>query len=302
MKLYYFAAVFAATVSLVSCKKEITEEKKTVITENKPTEPEVFKEYYGIYTGDFSGKSNLYDKESKQYYESEDFKKLALKINRITKDSVYGTSIVDGKQRPFRGVFNEADKSFVLDEPGNDKYDGRFSIKLNKDSITGTWAAYDKKAVQAPLKNMKLVKKQFVYNPNLMLDPNIELIDWQNPKDIPEKYTDPETGKTETFVESQNRTATSAAGKINASKQKLAEKDLKNLRKFDLEILKNTVYARHGYAFKNGTFRNIFEQSEWYVPVSDDVDGELTPLEKENIALLSRMAKYAQDKYETFGR
>ena len=302
MKISYFAAVLAATVSLTSCKKEITEEKKTVITENKPAEPEVFKEYYGIYTGDFSGKSNIYDQESKQYYESVDFKKLALKINRITKDSVYGTSIVDGNQRPFRGVFNEADKTFVLDEPGNNKYDGRFSVKLNKDSITGTWTAFDKKAVQAPVKNMKLVKKQFVYNPNLMLDPAIELVDWENPKDVPGKYTDPETGKTETYTESQNRFASSAVAKINASKQKLTEKDLKNLRKLDLEILKNTIYARHGYAFKNGTFRTIFEQSDWYVPVSDNVEADLTPLEKENIALLSRMAQYAQDKYETFGR
>ncbi len=78
-------------------------------------------------------------------YDENIYKKISLKINRITKDSVYGQSIVNGNQRPVRGVFNETSKSFVLDEPGNDKTDGRFEIKLNGDSLTGKWNAFNKK-------------------------------------------------------------------------------------------------------------------------------------------------------------
>ena len=251
--------------------------------------------------GDFAGKGMITSEDGEEY-EGEIYKKISLKIHRITKDSVYGQSIVEGNQRPFRGVFNETTKSFVLDEPGNDKTDGRFEVKLNNDSLTGNWNAFNKSAVKAPLKTLKLIKKEFVYNPNFMLNENNDLIDWENPKNFVEKYTDEETGKTETYTASKNRIASDAVFKINASKQKLSEKDLKNLRKLDMEIIKNSVFARHGYSFKKATYRNFFEQTDWYIPVSNNVDKELSPMEKENVALLNRFIKYAEDKYDSFGR
>lgn len=100
----------------------------------------------------------------------------------------------------------------------------------------------------------------------------------------------------------KNRIASDAVFKINASKQKLSEKDLKNLRKLDLEIIKNSVFARHGYSFKKETYRNFFEQTDWYIPVSNNVDAELSVMEKDNVALLNRFTKYAEDKYDYFGR
>jgi len=306
MKILKFTLITLFTISLISCKKDttVTETPKDSLITKKDSVviPEVHKEYYGIYTGEFAGKGELYDNETREYYEGTDYKRLSLKINRITQDSVYGQSIVNGTQRPFRGVFNEGTQSFILDEPGNDKTDGRFEIKLKNDSITGKWTAFNKSAVKAPLKNLKLIKKEFVYNPNFMLDENSDLIDWENPKDFKEKYTDEETGKTETYTASKNRIASDAVFKINASKQKLSEKDLKNLRKLDMEIIKNAVFARHGYSFKKQTYRNFFEQTDWYIPVSNNVDGELSPMEKDNVALLNRFIKYAEDKYDSFGR
>lgn len=305
MKILKLSLISLFTIGLTACKKDVktTDPSKDSLTAKKDSVvvPEVYKEYYGIYMGDFAGKG-MVTSEDGEAYEGEIYKKIALKINRITKDSVYGQSIVDGNQRPFRGVFNETSKFFILDEPGNDKTDGRFEVKLNNDSLTGSWNAFNKSAVKAPNKTLKLVKKEFVYNPNFMLNENNDLIDWENPKDFVEKYTDEETGKTETYTESRNRIASDAVFKINASKQKLTEKDLKNLRKLDMEIIKNAVFARHGYAFKKQTYRNFFEQTDWYIPVSNNVDNELSPLEKENVALLNRFIKYAEDKYDSFGR
>ena len=114
-------------------------------------------------------------------------------------------------------------------------------------------------------------------------------------------YVDDE-GNTQTYENTVYRSATDAVYKINASKEKLTEKRIKNLRKLDLEIIKNAIYARHGYSFKKQTYRNFSEYTDWYVPVSNNVDAELTPLEKENIVLLSRFTKYAEDHYDTFGR
>lgn len=296
---------FSLMIGLTGCKKETEKSngKKDSITVKKDSlaVPEIHKEYYGIYMGDFAGKE-IITPEIGEDYEGDVYKRIALKINRITKDSVYGQSIVDGNQRPFRGVFNEAAASFILDEPGNDRTDGRFEVKLSNDSLTGTWNAFNKTAVKAPSKRVKLIKKEFVYNPNFMLSPDNDLIDWENPKSFVEKYTDEETGKTETYTASKNRIASDAVFKINASKQKLTEKDVKNLRKLDMEIIKNSVFARHGYSFKKATYRNFFEQTDWYIPVSDNVDNDLSSLEKENVVLLNRFIKYAEDKYDSFGR
>lgn len=305
MKNLKLTSAFLLVLALASCKKE---SKATDSAQNNPSAqkdtavaPEIHKEYYGIYMGNFAGKEMI-TPEIGEEYEGDVYKKLSLKINRITKDSVYGQSIVNGNQRPFRGIFNETAKSFILDEPGTDKSDGRFEVKLSKDSLTGKWNAFNTSAVKLPHKILKLAKKEFAYNPNFMLSENSDLIDWENPKDFTEKYTDEETGKTETYMASKNRIASDAVFKINASKQKLTENDLKKLRKLDLEIIKNAVFARHGYAFKKQTYRNFFEQTDWYIPVSNNVDKDLTPIEKENVALLNRFIKYAEDKYDSFGR
>lgn len=306
MKISNYTLISLLAIVLVSCKKEgkINESGKDSLTAKKDSVviPEVHKEYYGIYTGDFAGMEKFTDESDGSEYDASVYKRISLKINRITKDSVYGQSIVNGNQRPIRGIFNESAKSFVLDEPGNDKTDGRFEVKLNGDSLTGKWNAFNKSAVKSPLKTLKLMKKEFVYNPNFMLDKDSNLVDWSNPKDFVEKYTDSDTGKTESYTTSKNRVASDAVFKLNASKQKLTEKDLKNLRKLDLEIIKNSVFARHGYSFKKETYRNFFEQTDWYIPVSNNVDNELTPMEKENVALLNRFTKYAEDKYDSFGR
>ncbi|OCA78215.1 serine/threonine protein kinase [Chryseobacterium contaminans] len=305
MKTLHYTLISLLAVSLISCKKDgkINESNKDSLTAQKDSVvvPEIHKEYYGVYTGDFAGMEKVVDDVDGSEYDENVYKKISIKINRITKDSVYGQSIVNGNQRPVKGIFNETSKSFVLDEPGNDKTDGRFEIKLNGDSLTGKWNAFNKKAVKAPIKTLKLIKKDFVYNPNFMLDPDSNLVDWNNPKDFVEKYTDSD-GKTESYTTSKNRVASDAVFKLNASKQKLTEKDLKNLRKLDMEIIKNSVFARHGYSFKKETYRDFFEQTDWYIPVSNNVDNELSPMEKDNVALLNRFIKYAEDKYDSFGR
>ncbi|WP_419869264.1 YARHG domain-containing protein [Chryseobacterium sp. CT-SW4] len=305
MKILNLVLIPLLAATIISCKKETeknTPSKDSLsVKKDSVVAPEFHKELYGIYTGDFIGNESVYDNEGNEYTNSL-IKKLSLKINRITKDSVYGQSIVNGNQRPFRGVFDESSQSFTLDEPGNDKTDGRFEVQLKDDSITGKWTAFNKATVKNNIKKLKLLKKDFVYNPNFMLDPDSDIVDWTNPKVVQEKYTDEETGETTSYTQDKYRQATDAIFELNASKQKLTEKDIKNLRKLDLEIIKNSVFARHGYSFKKATYRNFFEYTDWYIPVSNNVDNDLSPLEKENVALLNRFIKYAEDKYDSFGR
>jgi len=288
---------------IVSCKEEKAKANKSSkgdIAYNEAAK-ETHKELYGIWTG------NIYPEDANQEYTEDAAKKISIKINKITQDSVYGQSIVAGYQRLLVGKLtdNGTKTMFVLDEPGNNKYDGRYELTLQNDTLKGSWASYKKNPDTAPLKSLELVQKQFMYNPNFMLNDEIDLTDWSHPKQEEVSYTISEEGNAEEeVVEVMDvyRSASEEVFKFNASTQKLTEEELKNLQKLDLEIIRNTIFARHGYSFKKNSIRYFFEVNPWYVPVSNNVDKELTQLEKENIVLLTRLEKYATDHYDSFGR
>ncbi len=60
----------------------------------------------------------------------------------------------------------------------------------------------------------------------------------------------------------------------------------------DLMLLRNIIFAKHGYAFKKRPLRIYFESQPWYIPVSTNVKNELTYIEKENIKTILRYEKY----------
>ena len=71
----------------------------------------------------------------------------------------------------------------------------------------------------------------------------------------------------------------------------------------DLEVMRNAIYARHGYSFQNREMRVFFDNYvSWYIPVSIDMTKQLTPIEKQNIELLKRYEKHAATYYDRFGR
>ncbi|UIR57031.1 YARHG domain-containing protein [Sphingobacterium sp. SRCM116780] len=307
MKRLYFV-IFGLAV-LISCHNK-TEKKKTALNDTIATviENEMHKELYGNWVGNFTVDGKIAERIVENLGEfPADFDyspKINLTIKRITADTVIAQNVVKGNLRPLVGKMEENGNeiSFILDEPGNKKSDGRFEFKLNKDTLTGSWTAFDQ-TVKVNKRNFKLTKKQFVYNPNLMLlndDSGGDLIDWYNPKK--EKQTIANGDSTYTYINNLYRTASPVVFTLNASKSRLTEAQLKNLKKLDLEIIRNTIFARHGYAFTKINVRQFFDPVDWYVPVSNDVTKELSQLERDNIALLTRFEKYATDNYEQFGR
>ena len=67
------------------------------------------------------------------------------------------------------------------------------------------------------------MKKDFAYNPNFMLDrDHSDIVDWTTTKKGKGSYED-ENGKTQTYDVEQQRYASDAIFKINASKKKLEE-------------------------------------------------------------------------------
>ena len=261
----------------------------------------------GLWFGLFVADSIDYDNEN--YYSS--INRISILIQKITKDNlVEGFSVSAGNKRPFKGKLIKTDSTdyIVVNEPGDHKYDGtfKFNIAKNYDSIYGIWIS-KRKDLPVYSRKFNLKKTEFSYNPELILKPQIfeydegieetyPVVDWFSNKTKKEEYDGEE------YVINVNRAASDAIYKVNASTKKLTEKELKNLRKLDLEIIRNSIYARHGYSFSNKGVRQYFDFVEWYVPLFTNVEDKITPIEKENIALLKRLEKYAEDHYDQFGR
>lgn len=61
----------------------------------------------------------------------------------------------------------------------------------------------------------------------------------------------------------------------------------------ELELMRNEIYARHGWIFRRPDLRNYFTSQPWYRPKSDNayysnrqVEAELTPVERRNIQII----------------
>ena len=71
-----------------------------------------------------------------------------------------------------------------------------------------------------------------------------------------------------------------------ASNQLLTANDLRYTSKEVLVIMRNEIFARHGYIFKRSDLHNHFSKKPWYKPQHNDVSHLLTQVEKENIRLI----------------
>ena len=76
-----------------------------------------------------------------------------------------------------------------------------------------------------------------------------------------------------------------------ASERYLNDGDLSGLTQYDLKIMRNEIFARHGYIFKTDEMRNHFESQSWYTGRYSNVDGMLSDIEKSNINLIKRFER-----------
>ncbi|MBF4518078.1 YARHG domain-containing protein [Flavobacterium sp. ANB] len=287
------------SIFLFSCNSK---EKKTVKDSAESLAKEIKTDLYGSYVGDFTA----LERDTNGIQKENDVNKINIIIKKITLTEVTGQSVVAGNSRALKGQMTVEGNTihFVLKEPGDDKNDGVFDFEIKNDTLlVGTWTANNTKK-EVTKRKFELAKKDFKYNPNVMLPEGGLYIDYANPKEeeVTDEGEDTESGKPETYMSTVYRAASESILTINSSTQKLKESDVKNLKKIDLEILRNTIFARHGLTFKTKTVRQFFDSVDWYIPVSDNVNSELTNVEKENVVLLKRFEKYAENNYDSFGR
>jgi hypothetical protein len=314
MKKITFASILAlcavacnSTIKNSDAKIEI--EKGTEISDENAVRAYQDDEILGFWVGYFLDSENpdmqLNEKSvftadhDGQYWLREN--KINISIDKIEDNVVIGHSVVAGNNRPFEGVVENG--IFKVKEPGDDKYDGMFTFQILDNKLTGTWTAYND--IEIKNRNYSLEKMTFTYNPDIMLvktqkngSYHGQFIDWN--KQIEEMI---EYGEGKPYLETTGTaSATELIFTINASNTLLKKSDVENLTKGDLIVIRNTIYARHGYSFKNRPLRVFFDAQPWYIPVHADIKADFTDIEKENIQLLLKYEKNAIEYYDYFGR
>ncbi len=87
-----------------------------------------------------------------------------------------------------------------------------------------------------------------------------------------------------------------------ASMRYLEVPEVENLLPEEIEMIRNEIYARHGYSYTNLKIRRIFDAKDWYIPMSTDIREQLTDIEAYNIDLLYNYEDYYDEYYNDFGR
>lgn len=311
--------LFCLFLTLLSCKdaikneveveNEIIEDKLSNYNLPKATENLNInnkEDLLGYWVGYFMP-FNEDEKHQKSYYGDEGMywereNKINISIDEIIGDSIKGHSVVAGNDRPFFGKIIETDIEYTIEvfEPGDDKYDGKFFIQvIKKDSlVNGTWESYKK--IDISKRKYTLSKKHFKYNPLQMLERVRSYANWDKTKE--KKYKVGDGDYLDEEVTKEFSTATDKIYEINASAKILTKTDVENLSKGDLLVLRNTIYARHGYSFKKRFLRVFFDAQPWYIPVHTNIKANFSDIELKNIELLLKYEKNAKEYYDRFGR
>lgn len=318
MKKYKSFYLIGLSCFLLACGNPIKNEEKVVEEEagvelvetpmeeeinefNTPEDEKVLGYWIGLFLQDSTDEYIAYNEAV--YWDRRN--KINISIERIKKDSVFGRTIVAGNDRPFKGTFERSQKAdnllkFDCFEPGDHKYDGRFTFSIVNDTLLiGKWRAFNQ--IDIPKRKYELKLTSFKYNPEVNLQEWSQFVNWQK-KTRTVEYTDTIDGEIDKWIQEEFATTTPIIYEVNASVVKLKKADLEKMKKEDLRVIRNTIYARHGYSFKNRPLRYFFDNQDWYVPVSTDIRKELTDLEKENIKLLLTFEKNAAEYYDSFGR
>ena len=77
----------------------------------------------------------------------------------------------------------------------------------------------------------------------------------------------------------------------NLSEVRLSEADLADLSKEDLEIMRNSIYARYGYRFNRADLLEYFSRYSWYSPTTNDMESiynRMNDNEKYNIEFIKK--------------
>ena len=72
------------------------------------------------------------------------------------------------------------------------------------------------------------------------------------------------------------------------SQRYLSYADVEYLSSRDLKIMRNEIFARHGYIFKTSDMIQHFNSQSWYRALNNDVTAYLSKIEKDNVNFIKQ--------------
>jgi hypothetical protein len=72
------------------------------------------------------------------------------------------------------------------------------------------------------------------------------------------------------------------------SQRYLSYADVEYLSSRDLKIMRNEIFARHGYIFKTSDMIQHFSSQSWYRALNNDVTAYLSKIEKDNVNFIKQ--------------
>jgi len=290
-------------------KKQVVATNTVTVVKDQPEGPKAdpnheLNEFIGFWVGDFEPKEDDYSKDiiaGDGFYWNRT-NKINISLDSFAGNNVFGHSVVAGNDRPFKGTYSGVDGSggYLIDvqEPGDNKYDGAFSFTIGNGKLSGTWKAY--KEIDIQERAFELERAEFSYDASIQLEYTQPFVDYLNAKETKQVYEYED--EVEEWISTEYETATDAIYEVNASERLLSKDEVENMKRGDLLIIRNAIYARHGYSFKQRPLRIFFDAQPWYIPVHSDIRADFTEIEKTNIKLLLKYEKNAKEYYDSFGR
>lgn len=71
----------------------------------------------------------------------------------------------------------------------------------------------------------------------------------------------------------------------------VSESELSSYSDRELSIMRNEIFARHGYIFKRADLKEYFSTKPWYNPQYSNVDNMLSKTEKKNVEIIGKVEK-----------
>ena len=254
------------------------------------------------------------------YDENKYYGKFIFSFSKVDKNKIYGKLFINEQQMPIVMNLDEGDQKITITYQNNSK-NSAFK-KIGFDVIKGTKQLEGEISVldyENKIENYKIemIKKFFVYEIESHIE-NRYVDEGKTGKGYREDSLDREILIIDSTAEKTKKeeveikpirveregyfATTNDVFKINPSKELIKKEVVENLSKADLYILNKLIYAKHGKIFNEKKLRQYFLNYSWYLPVSNNVDSDLTEIEKQNLDLLQRYEQNAKEYYQVFGR
>lgn len=122
----------------------------------------------------------------------------------------------------------------------------------------------------------------YVYYKNNSVDIKIPDINIKTESEEKDDDTDEEESEDVQYALTETEDETGEEYLFPSDREYITESDLIGKSKDEVAMIRNEIYARHGYIFNTEPFKSYFESKDWYTPNENFNDSVFSEIEKTN--------------------